>query len=229
MILALILGAIIGFATQIPVGPINAAVVMHGVRERFSRGMALGVGAAFMDMVYCAAAMFGISVISDNPALSILLEVAAFIMLLVLGVKSFRTKTTLDDLENEEMKAEERLAKKVTVQGPFFLGVLLYLANPTFLPYWLGVSGLLQRYGLLVPTSLNNTLFSVGVGVGSALWFYLILVFLLRRKVSLSPGVLNGVYKFSGLTLLAFGSYLGYRLVALTDWLPLLRMLSLAR
>ncbi len=51
MTLLLILGIIIGFITNLGVGPINAAVMLHGLRERFSRGMAVGVGASFMDTV----------------------------------------------------------------------------------------------------------------------------------------------------------------------------------
>src|ERR1035437_2499766 len=149
MVLALILGSLIGFATNIPVGPINAAVVMGGIRERFQHGMAIGVGAAFMDALYCTAAMFGVSLLSDNPALSIIFELLAFALMLALGIKSLRTKKTLDDLAVAEKKIEAKVTGKFGLHGPFLLGVLLYLANPTFLPYWLGVSGLLQRYGLL--------------------------------------------------------------------------------
>jgi threonine/homoserine/homoserine lactone efflux protein len=150
-------------------------------------------------------------------------------MLVFLGIKSLRTRKTLTDLESAEQKVELRIKKKFGLHGPFLLGVLLYLANPTFLPYWLGVSGLLQRYGLLIPNSTNFFLFSIGVGVGSALWFYLILVFLLKRAVALTPAIINGIYRFSGVTLLGFGSYLGYRLVTVTNWTPLLALFSFAR
>jgi L-lysine exporter family protein LysE/ArgO len=226
MILLLILGVVIGFITNLGVGPINAAVMVHGLRERFSRGMAVGVGASIMDMVYCAAAVFGVSILGDHPLFNLGLECAAFVLLLVLGIKSLRTHHTLDELQSAEARAEQRIGKRFGLHGPFLLGALLYIANPTFFPYWIGVSGVLQSYGLLVPSTMNNLSFAVGVGVGAAGWFYLILVFILRRRTQLSPLFITIIYRFSGFTLLGFGVYMGYRLLTLTDWSPVTNLLT---
>jgi len=242
MILALILGAIIGFLTNAPVGPINAAVMTHGLSERFSRGMAIGVGAALMDFIYCAAAMFGISFLSDEPIVNVIFQIAGFAVLIFFGIKSLRIKRDYTEIQSVQSKAEkqalqveqriynveEKVHLKLKLQGPFFLGILIYLANPSFLPYWLGVSGILQKYHLLVPTQTNNFSFALGVGVGSAGWFYLILYLLLSGKITLKPTVINGIYKFSGVALLGFGTYVGYRLLVFTDWANIFHILSSA-
>jgi threonine/homoserine/homoserine lactone efflux protein len=240
MILALILGAVIGFLTNAPVGPINAAVMTHGLSERFSRGMAIGVGAALMDFIYCMAAMFGISFLSDEPVINMLFQAAGFVVLIIFGIKTLMIKRDYTEIQSVQSKAEEKALKveqriykaeekvhlKMKLQGPFFLGVLIYLANPSFLPYWLGVSGILQKYHLLVPTQTNNLLFALGVGVGSAGWFYLILHLLLSGKITLKPTVINGIYKFSGVALLGFGAYAGYRMLLFTDWTNIFHILS---
>ncbi len=170
--------------------------------------------------------MFGVSVFGDYPVFNLALESAAFVLLLVLGIRSLRTRHTLDELHTAEEKAEQRISKRFGLHGPLLLGMLLYVANPSFLPYWIGVSGVLKSHGLLVPSTGNNLSFAIGVGIGAAAWFYLILVLILRRKRALSPGFITGIYKFSGVTLLGFGAYMGYRLAFLTDWSPLVRMLQ---
>jgi len=246
MIIALILGALIGFLTQVPVGPINAAVITHGLSERFSRGFAIGVGAAFMDFIYCAAAMFGVSFLNDEPVVNLIFQVAGFIVLIIFGIKSLRTKKDYEEIKSANVIAEQKakmvvqrvvqvekkvkhavhkavstpqgMNQKLGVHGPFLFGLVIYLSNPSFLPYWIGVSGILQKYHLLHPTPTNNILFALGVGIGSAGWFYLVLMMLLSGKITLKPSVINGIYKFSGVVLLGFGAYVGYRLVFLTEW-----------
>ncbi len=226
MIIALFLGILIGFLTNVPIGPINAAVVTRGLREHFSSGMAVGVGAAFMDFIYCAAAMYGISFVSDEPWVNASVQIAGFVILLLFGIKSLRTHTDMNEMQSKGQKVQKRVEQKFGLPGPFFLGVLIYLSNPSFFPYWLGVSALLQKYHLLLPTHVNNLTFALGVGSGSALWFYLVLHFILSSKFVMKPSILNGIYKFSGVALLGFAAYLGYRLVMFTDWIGIYKTLT---
>ncbi|HVU54521.1 MAG TPA: hypothetical protein VHD83_05670 [Puia sp.] len=54
---------------------------------------------------------------------------------------------------------------------PFFGGVLLSLLNPLHLPFWLGWTGVLRARNLLIGAKIEYHLFSVAIGVGTALAF----------------------------------------------------------
>jgi threonine/homoserine/homoserine lactone efflux protein len=228
MTAAVFLGALLGFLVNIPLGPINAAAITHALRERLSRGMAIGIGAAVMDTIYCAAAMFGVSLASDSIIINVVLQLAAFALMIFTGLSSFRKVETVDDLERREREAEERVQKRFGVKGPFLMGVLMYLAYPPFLPMWLFISGFLQKHGFLVGTPINYVAFSFGVGGGTALWFYGLLSFLIRRREHFSNRLLNTIHRIAGIALLVFSTYLGYRILIFTNWLLLWQALGLA-
>ena len=54
---------------------------------------------------------------------------------------------------------------------PFLGGLLLSLLNPLHLPFWLGWTAVLRAKNLLVNARVEYHLFSVGIGVGTALAF----------------------------------------------------------
>jgi len=54
---------------------------------------------------------------------------------------------------------------------PFFGGVLLSVLNPLHLPFWLGWTAVLRSKNILVGARVEYHLFSVAIGVGTALAF----------------------------------------------------------
>ena len=65
--IAFIVGLVVGFFTTLPIGPINIAVMTKGLSGKTGQGLMIGAGSGWMDFVYCAAAMFGISLLNSNP------------------------------------------------------------------------------------------------------------------------------------------------------------------
>jgi threonine/homoserine/homoserine lactone efflux protein len=205
--LAALAGFIIGFVTSIPVGPINVAVLTKGVRESFAHGLSLAIGAAVMDFVYASAAMFGFFAIFQAPRVGLVFELLGFVLLVYFGIKSIRSKPVL--VENGV-----KLPLKRELHSSFWVGVLLYLSNPTFLGYWITVAGAIQAYKLVTSEWIDNLFFAIAVGVGAATWFYVLLKFFHKRIVTLKPEVLRGVSRVAGCILLGFACYLGYEIVS---------------
>lgn len=64
MIIGLIAGFIIGFVLSMPpLGPTTFSIIAKGFKNEEKEGIAIGVGAAFMDFIYILAAYGGVSII----------------------------------------------------------------------------------------------------------------------------------------------------------------------
>jgi threonine/homoserine/homoserine lactone efflux protein len=113
MIFTLIAGILTGYIVSIPpLGPIAFAMISKGFKNEVKEGLAIGVGAAFMDFVYCMIAFGGISlIISFLPAsaavfyeenistIQIFLTFTGCFIVIIYGLKIMRTRITFGDLE----------------------------------------------------------------------------------------------------------------------------------
>lgn len=64
MIIGLIVGFIIGFVLSMPpLGPTTFSIMAKGFKNEEKEGIAIGIGAAFMDFIYILAAYGGVSII----------------------------------------------------------------------------------------------------------------------------------------------------------------------
>ena len=205
--LAAIVGFLIGFFTSVPIGPINVAVLTKGVRESFAHGISLAIGAATMDFIYASAAMFGFFAIFQGPRVGVVFQLLGFVLLVYFGITHILSKP--GKVENQV-----RLPLKRELHSSFWVGVFLYVSNPTFLGYWIAVAGAIQAYQLVIDQWIDNLFFALGVGFGAATWFYSLLRFFHRRSSTLKPETLHRMSVFAGFLFLAFGSYLGYELIA---------------
>jgi len=205
--LAALVGFVIGFVTSVPIGPINVAVLTKGMRESFAHGISLAIGAAVMDFVYASAAMFGFFAIFQGPRVGFFFELLGFIFLVYFGIKSLRSKPT-------QVSNGVKLPLKRELHSSFWVGVFLYLSNPTFLGYWITVAGAIQAYKLIISQWIDNLFFAVAVGVGAATWFYVLLRFFHKRLITLKPERLRIMSRIAGCILLGFACYLGYEMMS---------------
>ncbi|MGH2575292.1 MAG: LysE family translocator [Ignavibacteria bacterium] len=140
MIVSLIAGVITGFIVSIPpLGPISFALISNGFNDKIKEGLAIALGAAFMDFVYCLIAFGGISLLitllpdsfgkyfSENSSLMyILLTYAGCLIVIVYGIKIMKSKISYSELESKQSekivtaevkaKAVEEKAKEFAVQ-----------------------------------------------------------------------------------------------------------------
>jgi threonine/homoserine/homoserine lactone efflux protein len=113
MIITLIAGILTGYIVSIPpLGPIAFAMISKGFKNEVKEGLAIGIGAAFMDFVYCMIAFGGISlIISFLPStaasfyqenisiIQIVLTFTGCFIVVIYGLKIMRSKITFSVLE----------------------------------------------------------------------------------------------------------------------------------
>ncbi len=204
--IGLILGFVVGFASSIPVGPINLAVMMKGLSNKTGQGLMIGTGSGFMDIVYCGAAMFGISSLMTNPHLVQILQIATFLIFLFFGIK-----TTFFKIAEAKLKRSE---DSPGFKRYFILGVLLYLSNPSFLAYWITVAGIIHGYHILVSSTYNNSFFALGTGIGTTTWFFILLELVERQKMKLDKPIIQRITRVFGVILLTISLVMGYKLIS---------------
>ena len=126
MIITLIAGILTGYIVSIPpLGPIAFALISKGFKSEVGEGLAIGIGAAFMDFVYCMIAFGGISLIisflphsfavyySENIYLiQLILTFTGCVLVIIYGIKIMRSKITYSQLEaSQSEKLEEAYEK----------------------------------------------------------------------------------------------------------------------
>jgi len=116
LIINLISGILTGYIVSIPpMGPIAFAIISKGFNNEINEGKAIGLGAAFMDFVYCIIAFAGISlIISFFPSvvadfyaknaftIEIILTFSGCVIVIIYGLRIMRSKITYSKLEEVE-------------------------------------------------------------------------------------------------------------------------------
>ena len=204
--IAFILGFATGFATSVPIGPINIAVMMKGLSNKTGQGMMIGSGSGFMDILYCGAAMFGISTLMTNPTLEMVFRIATFAVFFFFGIR-----TTFFKVHEAKLKQTDETPG---FKRYFIVGIILYLSNPSFIAYWITVAGIVHGYHILEASSYNNSLFAVGTGIGTTVWFFTLLELVEKQKMKLDKRTVERVTRIFGAILLAISCVMGYKLLS---------------
>jgi arginine exporter protein ArgO len=115
-----------GYIVSIPpLGPISFALISKGFKSEVGEGLAIAMGAAFMDFVYCMIAFGGISLIisflpqsfaeyySENIfSIQLILTYVGCVLVIIYGIKIMRSKVTYGKLEaSQSEKLEEAFEK----------------------------------------------------------------------------------------------------------------------
>jgi threonine/homoserine/homoserine lactone efflux protein len=129
LIIGLIVGFIIGFVLSMPpLGPTTFSIIAKGFKNEEKEGIAIGVGAAFMDFVYILAAYGGVSVIktllphsvdvffdTNENSIKIILTLIGCFVVVFYGLKIMKMKTFNGNNSNiplTEDKIDEVIIKK---------------------------------------------------------------------------------------------------------------------
>jgi threonine/homoserine/homoserine lactone efflux protein len=205
LIAPFIIGTVAGFIVSAGVGPIGLTAMTKSLEESFLSGFLVGVGAAFLDMFYSAIASFGISTFLDYPIVSLLFQVFGIPLLIYLAIRSLRYMPIVPE--------KTAAIKNIKYHNSVLIGMSIYLANPTFLPLWVGLVGILHARNLLGSTAPENALFAIGVAFGTLIWFYISLKFIKKWDLLSNPKIVKKVFFVSGLVLLGFAAFMTYKLV----------------
>lgn len=192
-------GILLGFSIAAPVGPIGVLCIRRTLAEGRLIGFLSGLGAASADMLYGAAAAFGLTAVTN-----LLIEqqgylrAAGGLFLLHLGLRTFfaRPAGAAAPLANGG-RPGVRLAA-------YFSTFFLTLTNPMTILSFLGMfSAILPAGGTL--RAADSAGLVLGVFLGSAAWWLALsgLVGFLREKFT--PAWMVWVNRLSGAVVAGFG------------------------
>lgn len=170
-------GLILGFAIAAPTGPIGILCARRTLAVGRRAGFASGMGAATADVIYGFIAAFGVTFIADMLVqYQSWLRLAGGSLLCFLGVKTFIAK--IKDGNSRE-PSFNRFAGMYT--STFFLTLTNPMTVFSFAAVFAGF-GLAGARG----SSLSAGVLVLGVFLGSAVWWLLLvgLVSLFKRRVS---------------------------------------------
>ncbi|MFN6136472.1 MAG: LysE family transporter [Bacteroidota bacterium] len=227
--MALITGFIIGYILAIPPGPLGLAAIRYGTRHKLGAVVALAAGAGLLDMLYSLAAMWAsggvLSAIIPSEALeggsasffrSTQIVIAAG-MIIAGAVLLRASKHTDEESRDDTPPAWTNRLRVGTALVPFRVGVcfaVTNIANPTFLPSLVVMSGSIRSAGMIGTTSADVLLFSSGFGVGNALWLVTLGMLVRRYRERFSGRVVARVRSAMGAVLLGVGLFYAIRILS---------------
>lgn len=131
-------GVAVGFAIAAPVGPVGLLCIRRALADGRIAAWIAGLGAAVADTFYGAVAGFGLTLVSEflfqHRAL---LSVVGGVFLLVLGLRTFRTKPTLWQTPDSHMG----------LWRDFASSFIITLTNPATILAFMAVFASVGRYG----------------------------------------------------------------------------------
>ncbi len=207
---AVALGTVAGFVTSIPGGPINATIVAEAPRRGLRWALFLGLGAVWMEAIYCTCAFAGFARFLMSGWVLALVELASFILMLWLGLKYLRGGAVPG-----ERRMEALVEETFHPSSAFWTGFLRVLGNPGVLLLWVTVVATLLSRGWLENDWSSKWPFVGGVAAGGFGWFALVGWGVTRGRRRFEERTLRRFSMASGVFLLLVAVVVGSRLVQL--------------
>lgn len=205
---ALVVGLGLGAFVAAQVGPVSLLCARTSMRHGFVAGAAVGAGAALVDLLYACLGVAGVAALLQVTALRVGLGLLGAGVLVVLGVRTFRSafRVRLGAETEDEV---------VAPWSAFRTAVAATASNPLTIASWAAIFSAAAVASVVVDVVTTVELV-VGVGIGSLAWFTALaaaFTFAGRRVGTRGLAVIDGV---AGLGLIAFGGLLAVRSVDAT-------------
>lgn len=208
MLLFLLIGIAAGAATGIPIGPVNVAVIDAAYRHTLRRAIAVGLGGAVADALYCGLGVLGITpILNTYPSVPPILYAISGLVLLVYGFLTARSQPVQPAVVATDLDASashRAIALRRELWQGFSVGGALILLNPAAMVTWVVI------IGQLIPTIDNNwqgLACAVGVFLGSFAWFSLV-AYLTHKGKNVLGEKAAWIPRVIGVALMVYAIYL---------------------
>ncbi len=203
--IALMIGLLIGFLMCIPVGPINVWVVNTFFKHDFKSAFSIAIGGSVMDFTYFMAILTGLSLFTFTPKMSLTFKIIGVLFLFLFGLKESLTKKQVFVLD-------EHLIKKIpNASSFFFIGVLIYTSNPTLIATMSGLAAIIKSWHVFDFNFFNYFSLSLGIAVGSAAWFFLLLKIVEKYQKKIPANFLLNFSRTSGVLIILFSLFMAFK------------------
>jgi threonine/homoserine/homoserine lactone efflux protein len=206
MVLAALLGFVLGFVASIPIaGPISALVLRRGLEGRFRAAGWLAFGGGLAEAGWAFLAFFGFAALFvDYPLILPISRAGGAIVLTALGVSFLRKSTGEPQVED---------VPQDSAWSSFAVGASLGALNPTLLATWTAAVTTIYATKALDFRGALALPFAVGVCSGITGWFLVLIVIIRRYRERFSYAALARTVRFIGGGLLVLAAWFVVQLV----------------
>ena len=194
---------LVSYAGSIPPGTINISVMQLAILHRRSTAIAFGGAAALVELFYAGLTVRFQIFLTENTNVMDYFHVIAGTAMVILGILNLRTTTKTSDVKTVDVNIRKRDA--------FWKGVVLGIANPLTVPFWLTVTAYLQKNNWITLDGNNLYAYSLGIAVGT--FILLLCVTQLGNKFKKIANSRLIVYIIPGVLFICMGLYSYYQWV----------------
>lgn len=178
----MIRGIGLGLGAAIPIGPVNVEIARRALSNGFFAGVALGLGAVTVDVIYAILSTFSFVRLLDQPAVMLPIAGCGTLLLAYLGVRCLRAARAawgvdpLDVIAEVERRPGGRQVR-ISLWPSYLTGLLMTLLNPMTLAFWftvvpaMGTPGVAPDAGATSQASNGELpMMCAGVFIGTLTW-----------------------------------------------------------
>ena len=200
---ALLTGLGLGLFVAAQVGPIWLLCARSSLRYGARSGLAIGAGAAIVDLAYAALGVAGAASLVQVEALRVTLGVVGAAFLLSLGARTLWHAARVRG--GGEAEGEVLLPR-----AAFRTSLAATASNPTTIASWAAIFSA-ATVGHVAHGAASAVAMLLGIGIGSFAWFAILATTAGRFRRRLTDRHLRVVDALSGTGIGAFGGLLGWR------------------
>ncbi|HEX6702858.1 MAG TPA: LysE family transporter [Gaiellaceae bacterium] len=204
---ALAAGFGLGFLTAAQVGPIWLLCLRSTLRGGFRVGIAIGAGAAVIDVAYAALGVAGASKLLAIGALRVALGLAGAAVLAVLGLRTLWSafRIRLGGEAPDEVSSPRRA---------FATSLGATASNPMTIVSWAAIFSAASTGNAVGSSAASAFLLLGGLCVGSFAWFSILSATVAWSRRRVGPRLVAAIDAISALAIVGFAGLLGYRTLA---------------
>lgn len=190
-------GLFFSFIGSIPPGTINITTMQYAMSNKKAVAISFAAAAALTEYLYAGIAVKFQMYLTENTSFYSNFQIISGTVLIILGILNL----VKQKLPNPKLELGEK-------RNAFKKGVLISLANPLAIPFWLAVTVYLQGMNWIDLTGYNYFIYVAGISMGTFL--LLALVTHLGARFAFIQSNKFIVYRVPGMIFLLMGVYTFY-------------------
>jgi len=189
-------GLAVGFTVAAAVGPISVLTIRRTIAHGRLYGFVSGIGVALADASYAGIAAFGLTAITSVlVGARVALGLIGGVFLIWVAIRTIRARPA-----TSAVIADDRPG----LPAAFLSIYALTMTNPMTI---LSFAGIFAGLGLAGQGGAEAALLTIGVFLGSSLWWILLTAIVGRVRDRVTPRAFRWINRISGISLLAFGIF----------------------
>jgi threonine/homoserine/homoserine lactone efflux protein len=193
-------GFVIGLTVAMAIGPMSVLTMRRTIAHGRLYGLVSGLGIATADATYGAVAAFGLTAVTAAlVGARTALGLVGGVFLVWLAIRTLRVRPAATTTTTATATATE---DRPGLPGGYLSTYGLTMTNPTTI---LSFAAIFAGFGLAGGGLLDAVVLTVGVFLGSSLWWVILTSAVGLFRTWLTPVVLVWINRVSGAVLLGFG------------------------